>query len=204
MKPSLHVISTGRQSIDVWLGVTVEIHPYVDFIHIREKQWSLEKAESVLLQLKKAGVPPRKIIFNNGPHLAAKFGLRGVHFPENVPIQQNDRNLLTGCSVHSQVSAIKKEKNGADYLFFGHIYKTNSKLGAVPRGLKSLKQAAQAVRCPVIAIGGITPARAKECINNGASGIAVMSGIYESGEPIREAKAYRRALTEEALHEESI
>ncbi|WP_158737338.1 thiamine phosphate synthase [Alteribacillus sp. YIM 98480] len=205
MKPSLHVISTGNQSLEKWLNITANIHPYVDFIHIREKLWDVKKMDAAILGLLNAEVPPRKIILNNRPELTAAYGLGGVHFPENVPIHKSmEDKWLTGCSIHSQENAVKKEMDGADYLFFGHVFETKSKQDTPPRGLKSLTQVVNSVTCPVIAIGGISSQRVKDCVSHGAKGIAVMSGIYGAVQPIEKAKAYQKALKEEALHEENI
>ncbi|SDI19781.1 thiamine phosphate synthase [Alteribacillus bidgolensis] len=202
MKPFLHVISTGNQSLERWLDITANVHSYVDFIHIREKLWDEKKMDAAILGLLNAEVPPHKIILNNRPELIASYGLGGVHFPENVPIHKTvEDKWLTGCSIHSKESAVKKEMDGADYLFFGHVFETNSKQNTLPRGLKSLQQVVSSVKCPVIAIGGITSERVKDCVSHGAKGIAVMSGIYGAAQPIEKAKAYQKALKEEALHE---
>ncbi|MEK4873694.1 DUF561 domain-containing protein [Bacillus sp. FSL W8-0102] len=203
MKKALHVISTGKQSFEDWLSITVRIQPWVDFIHIRERSWSTEMIKKGVADLEKHGVPLTKIILNNQPDLALQLGVLGVHFPEKSHEERDHDCFLTkGYSVHSVESAMDKQKKGAQYLIFGHIYPTKSKPGLPPRGLAALKSVSSAVQIPVIAIGGITPQRVPECLAAGASGVAVLSGVYEAEFPEQAAKAYNQSLWEGRHHAE--
>lgn len=49
---------------------------------------------------------------------------------------------------------------------------------------------------PVIAIGGITPARVAEVVAAGAAGVAVLGGIWHEPDPVAAADRYLRALEE--------
>src|SRR5699024_112986 len=69
------------------------------------------------------------------------------------------------------------EEAGADYLIYGHIFKTKSKIGKSPKGLNKLKEVINQTELPIIAIGGIKPNNVKEVFDVGADGIAVLSGI---------------------------
>ncbi|SFP86733.1 thiamine phosphate synthase [Salibacterium halotolerans] len=191
----LHVISTGRQSFWKWLDITVRIHEEVDYVHVREKTWSEAQLQEAVHRLEAEGVPRTRIILNNHPELVSHMKLGGVHFPETIPLSKAPSfSAWKGCSIHSEDAAVRKEREGADYLFFGHIFETDSKAGQPARGLHALRQLASAVSIPVTAIGGITPENTRRCLENGASGVAVMSGIYEAPDPKAAAKAYRDAL----------
>ncbi|WP_017812439.1 thiamine phosphate synthase [Paenibacillus shenyangensis] len=104
-------------------------------------------------------------------------------------------SFLLGRSVHSIAQAVQAEREGMDYLFYGHIYETASKPGVAARGLEQLKQICAAVDIPVIAIGGIQPHHAEELISAGAAGIAVMSGIFAAEHPAQQVAAYKAALS---------
>ncbi|WP_240377377.1 thiamine phosphate synthase [Bacillus piscicola] len=191
---TLHVISTGVQPLETWLEITKQVYPYVDYIHIREKAWPLTKIEAAAEQFLAAGMPAGKLILNSHPELAARLGLGGAHLPENAVVPPAQGSDVWGCSVHSVESAVQKAEAGADYLFYGHIFETKSKQGLASRGLRELREAAHSVRCPVIAIGGITPERTALCLENGAAGIAVMSGVYKAHDPLTRIQAYHAAL----------
>ncbi|SDH82943.1 thiamine-phosphate diphosphorylase [Alteribacillus persepolensis] len=205
MKRFLHAVSTGRQSLAEWLERSVLIKDEVDFLHIREKSWDENQVRYAVSQLLTEGVPADKIIVNSRPQIAAQYQLGGIHFPEKYSfypfIYQRSR---VGVSVHSKQSALDKAAAGADYLFYGHIFATKSKPGAAPRGLHLLQAVAESVSCPVIAIGGITPINVPQCIEQGAQGIAVMSGIYEASNPLKQAQAYKKALKEGAGYENNV
>ncbi|MFD2705973.1 thiamine phosphate synthase [Salibacterium lacus] len=191
----LHVISTGRQSFGDWLDITVRIHKEADYIHIREKTWSAGQIQEAVRHLEEQRVPRSQIIINNHPELVSRMNLAAVHLPETSPFPHTPSfSAMKGCSVHSQEAAARKEREGADYLFFGHVFETDSKAGQPARGLHELRQLTAAVSIPVTAIGGITPDNAGSCLEQGASGVAVMSGIYEAHDPEAAARAYRTAL----------
>lgn len=46
----------------------------------------------------------------------------------------------------------------------------------------------------MIAIGGITPDNTRQVLQEGANGIAVMSGVLEARDPLVAVKAYSKAL----------
>ncbi|ANF97213.1 thiamine phosphate synthase [Paenibacillus bovis] len=100
-----------------------------------------------------------------------------------------------GRSVHTAAQAIQAEREGIDYVFYGHIYETASKPGVPARGVEQLRQICAVVDIPVIAIGGIQPHHAEELISTGAAGIAVMSGIFAAKNPLEQASAYAAALS---------
>jgi thiamine monophosphate synthase len=83
---------------------------------------------------------------------------------------------------------------GANYLIAGAIYETPSHPYTEVHGLGFLEAVCRRVEVPVIAIGGIGLARAKDCLAVGASGVAVLSSILYANDPRRTAVEYRRVL----------
>src|SRR5438874_41388 len=100
--------------------------------------------------------------------------------------------LRVGASVHSVEDAVEAEAKGADWVVFGPVYDTPSKrpYGA-PQGLDALAKVAGRVRLPLIAIGGVTPARVAEVRGSGAFGVAAIAAILGAPSP---ADAVRRFL----------
>ena len=123
-------------------------------------------------------------------------GATGVHLPANAESvdtikAQTDGNLYIGCSVHALDAAQKREAEGADFVTYSPIYPTASKPGYGPAvGVGGLAEVAKSVKIPVFALGGITPARVAECLDAGAFGVAVMSGIMSPKNAGEQAKRY--------------
>jgi len=103
--------------------------------------------------------------------------------------------LRIGASVHSLDDARAAEAAGADWVVFGPVYDTASKrqYGA-PQGLERLAAVTRAVSIPVVAIGGITPARVGEVRAAGARGVGVISAILTADSPAEATRTFLKAL----------
>jgi thiazole tautomerase (transcriptional regulator TenI) len=194
----LHIVSTGRQSLAELAGIAGEIHPYVTAFHLREKtKTARELLEGIGLMLA-AGVSLGQIRVNDRADVAAAAGVRGVHLAHHSldigDVKRLFPGLAVGKSVHSGAEALQAEAEGADYVFYGHIYPTASKPDLPARGIKALGRVSEIVNIPVIAIGGITPPDIAALTQAGASGAAVMSGVLDAEDPLREVQAYRHFL----------
>lgn len=135
---------------------------------------------------------------------AATIGADGIHVPERVldnewtPDRLRDAlgSILWGASVHSVEAAVKAEVWGADFLTFGPVYETPSKraMGFEPQGLEKLKEVVNAVKIPVFAIGGITPAGARASLGEGAWGVAVIRDLLVAPDLGARLAEYREVL----------
>lgn len=98
-----------------------------------------------------------------------------------------EAGMLVGRSASTPEEASRAEEDGAEYIGAGPVWPTPSKPDAdQPIGLDGLRAISEAVRIPVIAIGGIDPSNARECIDAGAFGIAVVRAAAQAAE-LREA-----------------
>ncbi|HSE03699.1 MAG TPA: thiamine phosphate synthase [Methylomirabilota bacterium] len=103
--------------------------------------------------------------------------------------------FLVGASVHSVAEARDAAGQGADFIVFGPVYDTPSKRRyGPPQGLAALEAVAGAVAPPVLAVGGLTPARVPEVLAAGAAGVAVIGAIYGAPRPAEATKAFLDAL----------
>jgi thiazole tautomerase (transcriptional regulator TenI) len=198
MEKQLHVITTGRQSDEELVRIAKLIHPYITALHIREKTRSAKELSHLIDLLQKAGVPSSKMIVNDRVDVALCTGVKGVQLTHHsLDVSQVRRalpDMMIGCSVHSVSEAYYAEQRGADFIMYGHIFKTSSKHDAEPRGIDQLQHVVDQTTIPVIAIGGITPENVQNVIKTGASGIAVMSGILEAKSPLQAVKLYKQQL----------
>ena len=83
-------------------------------------------------------------------------------------------------SCHSLDELRKAEDGGADYAFYSPIFNSISKpeYGAAV-GLDALARACASVKIPVLALGGVSAANARECAAAGAAGVAGIS-LFQS------------------------
>ncbi|MGQ4680466.1 thiamine phosphate synthase [Paenibacillus polymyxa] len=179
--------------------VAAAICPYIHYVHARSKQ----KGASALLSLTRSmieqEVPLQQIVVNDRMDVALLTLARAVQLPANGLSVMDAKSLLPegtrcGVSVHSLEEVQTAEQGGADYVLFGHVYETYCKAGLVPRGVAQLERICRLSAIPVIALGGIQPHHVPELYHAGASGIAVMSGIWEAESPVAAAMEYRRMV----------
>jgi thiamine-phosphate pyrophosphorylase len=106
------------------------------------------------------------------------------------------RDKLVGASIHGVLEATAIDPALVDYALAGPVFETPSKPGYGPEiGRKGLADIAGAARVPVLAIGGVNPARVGELIAAGAVGVAAMGGVMRAADPALETKALIAALT---------
>jgi len=137
-----------------------------------------------------------RLLVNERADLAIAAGADGVHLPAEVARRLVGRDRLVGVSTHSVAEAQAASAAGADYLVFGPVYETPSKRSyGAPLGLGMLAEVCRRVALPVVAIGGITAARAPEVRAQGAAGVAVIRALLEAEDP-RAAAAELRSRWE--------
>ncbi|MFD1067530.1 thiamine phosphate synthase [Oceanobacillus locisalsi] len=197
MGKQLHLITDGNFS-NQHLQIIKRIHDNIDYLHIREKMKPAKDILKIIEGLENIKFPPAKIIVNDRADLAVmKYGA-GVqlayHSPPASLVKRSFPDLQVGKSVHSLHEAEQAQQEGADYLLYGHIYSSMSKLNQQPRGLVELQEITSTLSVPVYAVGGITPERTNEVIAAGAAGVAVMSGIWQADDPLQNVKAYHHTL----------
>gem|GEM_PF-728875 len=204
----LHVVSPGAGEMDSFLNIAKDIWRWVDYIHIREKQLTLEQQMLWAQSLKTQGVPSNRIIMNGSNQLDQNGVLGGVHWGQadihsyDKDVLRSAKRLRVGVSVHSLKEAIVAEERGADYLFYGHVYASPSKPNCEPRGVSALADVCSNVSIPVIAIGGISLENIAAIRTAGARGAAVISTIWTNDKPERAAASLRQAITDSEKYAE--
>ena len=151
----------------------------VDLIQLREK----DLASRELLGLAKTAVDisqgsKTRMVVNDRLDIAIATHAHGVHLggqsvPPEIVRRHVGKDFLIGVSCHSLDESLRAEASGADYLLFGPIFDTPSKRHyGPPLGLNKLSEVANRIRIPVLALGGLTVARVRPCLEAGATGIA--------------------------------
>jgi len=124
-------------------------------------------------------------IVNDHADIAMAVDADGVHLgQDDLPIEVVrkiiGREKVIGISTHSVEQAVNAERAGADYIGFGPMFSTTTKVTEAVQGIENLKIIRQTITIPIIAIGGINHANAAEVISSGAKGIAVISAILSA------------------------
>ena len=149
-------------------------------IQLREKEAETKDLLAWAMWLREATAKYHQFFtINERLDIALLVNADGVHFPEEGLSPQTAKklkpSLIVGVSVHSLQKGQQAEQEGADYVLFGPIFPTSSKC---PKGLWELSQVSKALKIPVLAVGGITPSLARQCIEAGAYGIAAISAFF--------------------------
>lgn len=197
----LMAVTDDRQPVRDLASKIIGIIDRIDFVQIREKTKTALEIITLLQYLEEGGVEKDKIILNDTLDIALLMGIKSVHLPEKgLPVKmvkQNFPHIRVGRSVHSYEGAKIAERDGADYVLYGHCFETNSKKGKTPNGIQPILKMKQELRIPVYAIGGITVNKIDTLQQVKADGIAVMSGIFFAENPFSSTKQYYEAINHE-------
>ena len=174
------------------------------FVQLREKELGqeafLQEAIEIQKLCRKYRVP---FVINDNVEIARSIYADGVHVGQSDMEAGNVRALIgedkiLGVSAQTVEQAVLAEKRGADYLGVGAVFHTGSKADASEVSFETLKAICEAVKIPVIAIGGISRDNVLSLGGSGICGIAVISAIFAQKD-IRGATSELRRLTEEMV-----
>ena len=181
------------------------IHNLVDVgvpaIQLREKD--LSDAEYIKLAeplCKLCHAYSAQLFINSRIEIAMNIGADGLHLPGDSAsvlkvIEATNGRFIIGSSVHTLTEAKQRETEGADFITYSPIYPTLSKPGYGPVvGVEALQNVAEGINIPVFALGGVTPERVSECLDAGAYGVAVMSGVMSPENGTQQAEMYLQRL----------
>ncbi len=162
----------------------------VDWIQIREKDLSARQlTELTRATVAAAAGRQTRVIVNDRLDVAIAAGAGGLHLGrESLPVREvvtwrekekaaraMGADFLIGASCHSLAEARAAADDGADYIFFGPVFATPSKMQfGAPLGIERLREVCSGLQIPVLAIGGINASNAAECFKARAAGIAAI------------------------------
>jgi thiamine-phosphate pyrophosphorylase len=139
-------------------------------------------------------------IVNDRPDVAYLAGADGVHVGQDDLDVEQARKVIgadrwVGVSTHSLEQFQSAADTSADYIAVGPIFQTSSKANPDPVvGTDLLRRVRGLSEKPIVAIGGITLARAAEVLEAGADSVAVISDILKSKDPAAMAREFIRRL----------
>jgi thiamine-phosphate diphosphorylase len=208
LRSPLLMLVTERMRCDVELVRTVlaAVDGGVDLVQLRDKEAPPEALFLLAERMREAIGGRARLLINRTSFEGGRPPADGLHVPENGPPVADARTVLgeddlVGRSVHSLAAAVAAEAEGADYVVAGTVFASPSHPAMPPAGLGYLSEVCGHLSIPVLAIGGVTPANAADCLRAGAAGVAVLSPVMRAADPERVAAEYRASL-DAAWHEE--
>ncbi len=196
------IINTDPASPHSYLELASKaLHGGVNSIQFRHKGSYSREMYAIACQLaeicRRFSVP---LIINDRPDIALAIQAAGVHLGQtDLPVRAVRELLgegkIIGITASNLEQATQAEKEGADYIGFGHIYPTKTKIKYDPPvGLAALEKVCKQSGIPVLAIGGIQEHNLDEVCLTGASGIAVVSAIGLSADPFGQTQKFKKIM----------
>ena len=139
-------------------------------------------------------------IVNDRLDVALAVDADGVHVGQDDMPAALTRKLMgpgkiVGVSASTVEEALQAQADGATYVAASPVFSTPTKTDAPPpTDLDGLTAIAQAVRVPVIAIGGINSENAEAVIRAGAAGVAVVSAVVAAPDVAAAARQLRERI----------
>ena len=172
-------------------------------VQLREKDLSARELHELGARLQEVLAPHRvPLLINDRIDVALALDAAGVHLAgHSLPTRFARRVLgsdkLLGVSTHSLAAARQAAEEGADFVVFGPVFATPSKLAyGSPQGLSQLAAVVRDVPIPVLGIGGITPANLPQVRQTGAHGVAMIRAVLAAPDPCAATQELCRLLAE--------
>jgi len=179
------------------LNTLLALEASIDAVILREKSKIDSEIIALIQQLVESGFDSTKIIVHGRTNVASIAGIKKVQLPgydvSLTLLKKQFPSISFGRSAHSLGEAETAYKAGADWILYGHLFETSSKVGLPPRGTDELFQIVESLPIPVYAIGGIQPHHLPKLNQGGVAGVAVMSSIFGSDNPEVAMTAYKDA-----------
>jgi thiamine-phosphate pyrophosphorylase len=149
----------------------------VDLIQVRERDLDAAALAALVADVVAlARGTESRVVVNDRLDVALACGAAGVHLRgDSISAAHAHRIVPSGFLIGRSVHAVEEMSaaDGCDYLIAGTVFPSRSKgSGASLLGIDGLRAIVRAARAPVLAIGGVTPARFDEIIATGAAGVA--------------------------------
>ena len=162
----------------------------VTMVQLREKHASSKEFYEIASRIKKVLQPYRvPLIINDRLDIAIACDADGLHIGQNDLPYDVARKILgkgkiIGLSVENIRDAIDANALDVEYIGISPVFGTPTKTDtALPLGLEGVKTIVEISKHPTVGIGGLNIHNAKEVMDAGADGIAVVSAIMSANNP---------------------
>tara|TARA_B110000008_G_C16758035_1_gene479452 strand:- start:154 stop:726 length:573 start_codon:yes stop_codon:yes gene_type:complete len=176
---------TPNKDLDIRLTEKA-IHKHnIKILQYRKKGVTLEnKKEEAKKLLNLCTEYNTLFIVNDDVNLCDKVGAHGVHLGQDDMNIKSAREILgnqniIGVTCHNSLDlALKAEKNGADYIALGSIFKSKNKPNAINCSLSRVKEIREKISIPIVGIGGINLINQHQAYKAGCNSVAMIDGLF--------------------------
>ena len=187
-----------------------------DLIQLRAKDYTADEvrrmAEAILPITRRAGVG---LVINDHLSVAMEVGAEMCHLGQEdffdagykevselytkneigrTALARLGMKVQIGLSTHEPEQARRAVAAGPGYIAIGPVYATGTKPTAKPVTLEYVHWAAENVKIPWFAIGGINPGNLDEVLAAGARRICVVSAILNEADVAEACREFKRRL----------
>lgn len=165
-------------------------------IQYREKNKSTKEMIDEAAEIKRICSGRAIFLVNDRVDVALAVDADGVHIgQDDMPIETARKILgadkIIGLTVHNVDEAIEAENNGADYVGLGSIFDTSTKKDAGKGiGPASIREVKNAIKVPVVAIGGVNKENCRSVVENGADSLVAISAVVCGDDVKRETREF--------------
>ena len=174
-----------------------------DVLQLRAKghaESDIEDLSRLILPLcREAGVP---FVVNDYPAIAAAIGADGIHIGQDDGTLAAVReivgpDMIVGRSTHSSEQARGALEEGFDYIGFGPLFPTPTKLGRPGIGIENIVsvQAEVGSQIAVFCIGGIKRDNLPQVLSAGAKNVVIVSDLLTAPDVAAAVKEVKSVLT---------
>ena len=177
-----------------------------DLIQLRAKDWSREEILETGRGLRQVTDPfGVYLVINDHLAIAQEIGASFCHLGQEDFFEGGYKHVTAlprsgqsvariGLSTHAPQQAERAVAAGADYVAIGPVFATGTKPTAKPVTLDYVRWAAEHVKIPWFAIGGINLANLPDVLAAGARRICVVSAILNSNDIVGACRSFKSRL----------
>ena len=161
--------------------------------HLRKPNCKSEELREYLKQVPRKYLP--KIVIHRYSELVKEFDLGGYHYRSDEP---SSEIFSTSSRSFHKLNELKDMSEKLDYIFFGPVYESISKIGYKPKvplsKIFSLFKSNEFQESPnkpkIYALGGIRRKKLKRLSEVGFDGVALLGSVWGSRDPVKAFKEF--------------
>ena len=171
----------------------------IDIIQLRDKTGLAKDILTFTKRLQSVIQGKIPFIINDRVDVAIAAEADGVHvgqddLPVKVARRMMGRRAIIGASCQTLTQARLAEREGANYIGFGSVFKTLTKPERQPMDLKLLAHVVSSIKIPVFAIGGIHAGNVHLLKGMGVKRVAVCRAICDAADAGTSTFLLKKAL----------